>query len=97
LTILNGVNQYFVDEASFPGGPYSTCPTQDTIGKTETINLDSTLNPTYIAGIPTDPDSTYDENNTGYTICESSSGDRITVSAPESLNDGESSTISATR
>lgn len=97
LTILNGVNQYFVDNAAFPEGTYSTCPATDTIGKTNAVDLDNSLNPTYLAGIPSDPSAGYDEDDTGYTICESATGDRITVGAPESLNDGESSTISATR
>ena len=93
LTILNGVNQYFVDVGSFPEGSYSTCPTNDPIGQAATIKLANSLVPTYIADIPTDP-SGGTTDNTGYTICESS-GDRITVKAPNA--EGTAGTISATR
>lgn len=94
LTILNGVNQYFVEESSFPAGPYSTCPTKDTIGVTATRDLATgLLVPDYIAAIPVDP-SGGNDNDTGYEICESA-GERVTVSAPSA--EGASGTISATR
>ena len=101
LTILNAVNQYFVDEASFPSGPYSTCPATDAIGSAGGDGGDGDVTlapivPAYVAAIPVDPGTGFDQANTGYTICESAS-DRITVYAPESLNDGETTTISATR
>lgn len=96
LTILNAVNQYFVDNGDFPAGGFSPCSDPDTIGKTADKDLDATLVPTYVAAMPVDPNTTFDQNDTGYTICEGAS-DRVTVYAPESLNDGESATISATR
>ena len=94
LTILNGVNQYFVDEGSFPEGPYSDCASDDdTIGATATRDLANTLVPVYIADIPMDPTGGT-ANDTGYTICQST-GDRITIKAPSA--EGDDGTISATR
>jgi hypothetical protein len=97
LTILNAVNQYYVDETNFPGGPYATCPAVSDIGSggIDLANPTTGLVDTYIADIPQDP-SIGTDADIGYDICQTS-GDRITVSAPESLNDGESSSISATR
>ena len=94
LTILNGVNQYFVDVGAFPEGSYSDCTTgDDTIGLLAEKNLANTLVPTYIADIPVDP-SEGDADDTGYTICQST-GDRITIKAPHA--EGTAGTISATR
>ena len=93
LTVLNAVNQYFVDTGAFPGTPpYATCPAKDVIG-TDDQDLASDVVPTYIADLPTDP-SGGDATDVGYEIC-GSTGDRITVSAP--ATEGGIATISATR
>src|SRR3990167_4796330 len=48
LTVLNAVNQYFVDEGRFPAGGFSTCPTTGDIGTGgEDLALD--LVPAYVA------------------------------------------------
>ena len=96
LTVLNGVNQYFVDNADFPSGPYTDCSSGDeaieTNGTGSGADL-SVITPVYIAALPSDP-STASGINSGYTICASSQ-DRITVAAPGT--EGGVSTISATR
>ncbi len=102
LTILNGVNQYYVDNGSFPDGTPAAGASAVAISDTGTLAAFCTdLAPDYIAALPSDPSTgsytdctTFD---TSYTISRSATGDRITIAAPESLNDGESSTISATR
>jgi prepilin-type N-terminal cleavage/methylation domain-containing protein len=98
LTILNAVNQYFVDKGEFPDGPYETCPTTDSIGtggvdiaNGGTGQTEGTV-PTYIADLPKDPSGGSDAD-TGYEICQSAA-DRITVSAPDAEG---GATISATR
>jgi hypothetical protein len=103
LTILNGVNQYFVDNGSFPTGTpaagAAAVEINSTTGTGSTFCTD--LVPTYVAAHPFDPSiGSYTDcttHDTGYTIAISATGDRVTIAAPESLNDGESSTISATR
>ncbi|MDP2721072.1 MAG: hypothetical protein Q8O75_03980 [bacterium] len=93
LTVLNAVNQYFVDVGSFPAGGFPTCPTTDNIG-TGDKDLAADLVPTYIADLPKDPQPAGTATDTGYDICQSA-GDRITVSAPNT--EGGAATISATR
>lgn len=100
LTILNAVNQYFVDNAAFP-------PDMPAAGVTEPISsvvateadICSDLVTTYVAGMPFDPSATgahytdctdYDAD---YTISVSVTDDRVTVSAPSA----EGTTISVTR
>jgi len=93
LTVLNAVNQYFVDNGSFPAGPYETCPTTDSIG-TGDKDLAASVVPDYVADLPKDPAPAGDATDTGYDICQST-GDRITVSAPNT--EGGIATVSATR
>lgn len=105
LTILNAVNQHFIEAPGFPtntpdaGDP--PLPIKSGSGGTLRAFCDD-LVPDYVAELPFDPSTTgahftncldYD---TGYTV-ERLSNDRITIAAPESLNDGMSATISATR
>ena len=96
LTVLNGVNQYFVDNADFPNGPYTDCSSGDdaieTDGTGTGANI-SIITPEFIAALPVDP-TTASGIDTGYTICASLQ-DRITVAAPGT--EGDIATISATR
>jgi type IV pilus assembly protein PilA len=78
--ILNAVHQYAVDNrGALPSGITGTdkqvCKS-DAVATTSCADL-SVLVPTYIVGMPTDPNAT-DVNNTGYTIA-TSSGNRIIV------------------
>lgn len=95
LTLLNGVNQYFVDNASFPSGTYTDCSSgSDVIESASTgsgVDL-SVITPEFIAALPVDPTEA-NGIDTGYTICASAE-DRITVAAPGTEN---VATISATR
>lgn len=103
--ILNAVHQYSSQNKG--ALPASITTTAQTIASTGagTVNLCSTLVPTYIADLPLDPttgtespagsvcsdaSATY---NTGYTIQMSATGNRITVSAPGA----EGETITVTR
>lgn len=84
--ILNAVNQYMVDNSgALPGGITATStPIADT-----GIDLCSDIVPTYIAGLPQDPESNNGADitscaaayNTGYNI--SAQNGRVTVSAPD--------------
>ncbi len=94
--ILNSVNQYMVDNSgALPG---SITGTQTAIGTTG-IDLCSDVVPTYIAGLPQDPDSNNGADitscaaayDTGYEI--SATAGRVTVFAPDA-NEG---TITVTR
>lgn len=95
LTVLNGVNQFFVDSGGFPVDPdaIATCPATDSIGSADQ-NLASDLVPTFIADLPKDPSPAGTATDTGYEICQGAS-DRITISAPNT--EGGVATISATR
>ncbi|OGY28426.1 MAG: hypothetical protein A2Z42_00565 [Candidatus Woykebacteria bacterium RBG_19FT_COMBO_43_10] len=93
LTILNAVNQYFVDNGSFPAGGFPTCPTTGNIG-TGGEDIADDVAPDYVADIPKDPAPAGTAANTGYDICQSA-GDRVTVSAPNT--EGGVATVSATR
>jgi len=102
LTILNAVNQYFVANGSFPAGtPTATgsANAKDISSAGTGFSFCDALVPNYVAALPFDPKigsytdcNTY---NTGYKITLNT-GDRITISAPEGLNDGNV-TIQATR
>ena len=102
LTILNAVNQYFIENGAYPTGS----PTQ---GNTSTIDdtggagstgtaFCSALVPDFVAALPADPTtgsySTCSSFDTGYTI-ERLAGDRITIAAP--ITEGGIATVSATR
>lgn len=88
--ILNAVTQYISEQGNTLSGlgVTATCdgtPPSQTIIKTGTatsgeVNL-SSLVPTYVAGLPTDPSLTTAGASTGYTICITS-GTRIRVAAP---------------
>jgi prepilin-type N-terminal cleavage/methylation domain-containing protein len=104
--ILNAVSAYAADnDGQLPAGIDSTAKTITSTAGATNLNLCSTLVPTYIADLPLDPttgtespdgsvcseaSATY---STGYTI-KSSTGNRVTVSAPSAEN-GE--TINVTR
>jgi prepilin-type N-terminal cleavage/methylation domain-containing protein len=89
--ILNAVTQYtseqgrsLVDFTIVGGGAVPTCPTTAPIG-TATGSVDiSALVPTYIVGIPLDPQliggGTGDAGDTGYTICTTVG--RVQIDAP---------------
>jgi len=102
LTILNSVNQYFIENGAYPSGT----PTQ---GSTRTIDATggagstgtgfcSALVPDFVAALPADPTtgsySTCSSFGTGYTI-ERLAGDRVTIAAPST--EGGIATVSATR
>lgn len=112
LVLLNAVNQYFVETGNFPDGTPAEGAAPKNISSTAMSGSTfcSDLVPDYVAAFPVDPfDSTGSHSysfsgtstcpgswDTGYTI-QRLTGDRITVAAPESLNDGLSATVSATR
>ena len=93
LTILNAVNQYFIENGSFPAGGFPTCPTTGNIG-TSGENITADVVPDFVAALPKDPSPAGTDADTGYDICQSS-GDRVTVSAPNT--EGGVATVSATR
>ena len=93
LTILNAVNQYFIENGSFPAGGFPTCPTTGNIG-TGGENIAADVVPDFVAALPKDPSPAGTDADTGYDICQSS-GDRVTVSAPNT--EGGVATVSATR
>lgn len=88
--ILNAVTQYISEQGNTLGGlgVTATCggtPATQTIIKTGTaasgeVNL-SSLAPTYVAALPTDPSLSSAGASTGYTICITS-GTRIKIAAP---------------
>lgn len=103
LTILNAVNQYYVANGIFPRGVATGSAVlidKDLTGFCDDLVTDGN----YIAALPFDPIkhtpsyhyTSCSDYDTGYTILETS-GDRVTVSAPEALNDGSTTAISATR
>ena len=98
LTVLNAVNQYFIENGTFPSGTPGTGSTADVSGAGVGATFCTDLVPDFVAGLPFDPStgsytdcSTFD---TSYTI-ESSTGDRITIASPST--EGGIATISATR
>ena len=93
LTILNAVNQYFIENGAFPAGGFTTCPTTGNIG-TGGEDIATDVVPNFVAALPKDPSPAGTDVDTGYDICQSS-GDRITVSAPNT--EGGVATVSATR
>ena len=101
LTILNAVNQYFVDNCAFPTDMPAAGAAAEKIGDVtlSEANICGDLVPTYVAGMPFDPSAaaagytnctTYDAD---YTISLSATDDRVTVAAPSA----EGTTISVTR
>jgi hypothetical protein len=99
LTILNAVNQHFVEEGVFPTNTPAAGAAAEEVSAAG-ADICSDLVPTYVAALPVDPtagDTTactgsYD---TDYTIALSATDDRITIAAPGS--EGGVATISATR
>lgn len=101
LTILNAVNQHFVEEPGFPtntpaAGGSAVNISSGGIGQT----FCEDLAPKYIAKLPFDPsNSKYftdcADYDTGYTIEVLASDDRVTIKAPGT--EGGIATISATR
>jgi len=102
LTVLNSVNQYFIENGDFPDGPYTACPTTENIGTVlggadvanGSVAQGVGAVPDFVADLPTDPAPAGTAVDTGYDICESA-GDRVTVSAPNT--EGGIPTISVTR
>lgn len=100
LTILNAVNQYFVEEGKFPTGTPAEGSTDDVSQAGVGDSFCSDLVTEYVAALPVDPsenagDSTDCQTSgwdTGYTITHLS-GDRIKIAGVGELV----STISATR
>ena len=91
-TILNAVNQYMADnQGDLPATISQDPDNPDTIMSNAPANLCSELVPLYIAALPVDPlenngtpitDCAVDPaESTGYTILQSASDSRITVSA----------------
>ena len=82
--ILNAVHQYSIDNRGALPGVMSTTTTAicvtSPVSSSSCVNLASTLVPTYIVSIPTDPTAST-VNNSGYTIA-TTTGNRIVVSAP---------------
>ena len=105
LTVLNAVNQYFVDNGAFPtdmpaaGDPAEPITNDDGDVGTDEADLCDDLVPTYVAALPFDPSA----SGAGYTACtpysadytisRSATSDRVTISAPSA----EGATISVTR
>lgn len=91
--ILSAITQYLSSPNDISSlGSVPTCPTTTNIGEQPIyVNLSSHLVPKYMNSIPTDPSGGTD-NNTGYTICQSSG--KVTVAAPNAENDKK---ISVTR
>lgn len=78
-TILNAIHQQAIDNGGvIMGNITAVCPTTQAVG-TGGADL-SSLVPTYVAGIPTDP-SGGTAANTGYTVCKALAN-RITINAP---------------
>jgi prepilin-type N-terminal cleavage/methylation domain-containing protein len=99
LTMLNAVNQYFVDNGDFPSGtPAARAPAVAISAAGAGLAFCNAVVPTYVAQLPVDPDGSTDATDctagfdTQYTISRSAD-DRITISAPQA----ENATISATR
>ncbi len=100
-TILNAVYQYSIDNnGQIPGTITTTvgeiCRTAAGVTCTGTgvVNL-SILTGSYVVAMPVDPSST-DVNSTEYTIVRDTNG-RITVAAPNALNESAPATITVTR
>jgi prepilin-type N-terminal cleavage/methylation domain-containing protein len=103
--ILNGVGQYLADNrgALPPAIAAMTVGATSTIAKSGGVDVCSSLVPTYIPSLPSDPKSTHNgasisdcasAYNTGYTVSKDSAG-RVTVSAP--LTEISATDISVTR
>lgn len=83
MQILNAVTQYTSEEGHLIGdlGTIPDCATPVAIGSAVgNVNLTTTLVEEYIVEIPADP-SIGTVENTGYTICQTTSG-RVQIAAP---------------
>lgn len=91
-TILNAVHQQALDNKGVVLGTIPACATPGNVG-TGGVDLTS-LTPTYLAAIPTDPTDGTDAD-TKYTICKTAEN-RVTVAAPNA-NEVAGVVISVTR
>jgi len=91
--ILSAISQWIVDGGAVSSLGLTACSSGvDNIGtSTGNIDLGTQLVPTYMVGIPTDPNGGTDAD-TGYDICEEGTG-RITITAPNA----ETGAISVSR
>lgn len=98
LTVLNAVNQYFIENGSFPTGTPASGSSDDVSDTGVGGAFCTDLVPDFVAGLPFDPSAgSYTDCttfSTGYTI-ETLTGDRITIAAPST--EGGIATVSATR
>jgi len=87
VQILNAVTQYTSEQGNaisgitlVGGGAVPTCPTVAHIGTANAaVDLATLLVPTYIVGIPVDPQPLGTAATTGYTICTTSGRVQISV------------------
>lgn len=89
-TITNAVYQYATEHEGNLPDVITTTP--GTIGIGNDVDLSTALIPDYLSQLPIDPDSTYTESNTGYTIFLSGDG-RLVASAASELNPGTYITV----
>jgi type IV pilus assembly protein PilA len=95
-SILNAVHQYMADNnGTPPAGIVATASTITDNGAVNTVDLCADLVTEYIADLPLDPTSGTEtptgsicsdalaDYNTGYTILQSATDNRITVTAPD--------------
>jgi len=101
VQILNAVTQYtseqgksLADFHTTPNAAIPGCNAPAAIG-TDNVDLATLLVPTYIVGIPVDPQPLGTAANTGYTICQT--GGRVQISAPRALTDTSVKTITVKR
>lgn len=101
LTILNAVNQHFIETTGFPTGSPSAGGSPLAISDTGTGQaFCEDLVPVFVAELSFDPSNSKfftdcTDYDTGYTIEILSSSDRTKISAPST--EGNIATISATR
>ncbi len=98
-TVLNAVYQYSIDHnglipASITTSVTQICRTTPGAVCTSLVNL-SVLTGSYVVAMPVDPQAT-NVNSTEYTIVKDTNG-RITVAAPNALNESAPATITVTR
>jgi type IV pilus assembly protein PilA len=106
FAILNAVSQNISDNQGvfFCAGAGAIPSIATVIKSSGGYNVAECLTPTYLPSIPFDPNATgahfasATDYDTGYTIMQDAVTGRITVAAPQALNQSElSKTISATR
>jgi len=105
FAILNAVSQNISDnQGVFTCAAGSIPNTATVIKSTGGYNIADCLTPTYLPSIPFDPNAagahfvSSADYDTGYTIMQDSVTGRITVAAPQALDQSElNKTISATR